>query len=254
MGRLNGRRLWLEPVLFALVLGIAAALCYARLSDPRRIASSGDSYYYMRQAQMFAGATEGQATVEASWLMCLDRNRSARRLGQEPACEYYDQSEIPARYVEIFTTRPGYPLLASLFIPRYGTWNGMVMATVLLAMLAALLSYLAVRVATGSRFAGLVASALLLLFPCGFWMTRMLAEGAAAVGYLGVLLGATLIWRARPFSGVTIATLALGWLFTARSANGLAVTLALLSAVVLMLITRFPHWKRALGSRALSRQ
>lgn len=246
MSRLNGRRLWTDSAVIVLVLGIAAALCYARLSDPRRISSSGDSYWYMRQAQMFTGVTPAEASAVASRLVCDDINRSRRASNKVPDCVTYDQSKVAERYIKIFTTRPGYPWFASLLIPRYGVWNGMLAATVLLAMLAALLSYFTVRLAVGSRFAGVVASALLMLFPCGFWMTRMLAEGATAVGYLGVLLGATLVWRARAVSGIAISVLALGWLFTARSANGMALTLALLTAAVAMLITRYPHPARAL--------
>jgi hypothetical protein len=247
------RRRWIvESSWVLLILAIAAALCFARLEDPRRIASSGDSYWFMRQAQIFAGVSPAEASAEASQQLCRDKNRAARDQGRPPDCVTYDQSGISDRYVQIFSTRPGYPLVASVFVRAFGAWRGMMVATVGLAMLAAVLAYLAVWLATGRRFAGFVASVLLLLLPCGFWLTRMLAEGATAVGYFGVLIGVTLIWKRRTYSGLAIATTALFWLFTARSANGLALVLTLLAASILMLLTGFPYRRGALITGGLA--
>jgi len=247
------RHRWIvESSWILFVLAIAAALCFARLEDPRRISISGDSYWYMRQAQMFAGVSEVEASAEASRQLCRDVNRSARDRDQKPPCVVYDQSGIADRYVQIFSTRPGYPLVASVFVREFGAWRGMMIATVGLAMLAAALAYLAVWLATGRRFAGFVASILLLLLPCGFWLTRMLAEGAAAVGYFGVLIGVMLIWKRRTYSGLAIATAAFVWLFSARSANGLALVLTLLAASVLMLLTRFPYRRGAVITGAFA--
>ena len=206
----------------------------------------------MRQAQIFAGSTPAEASAEASRLVCRDANRSARARGEKPPCVVYDQSRVADRYIRIFTSRPAYPLIASVFVPAFGVWRGMMVATLGLAVLAALLAYLAVWLATGRRFAGLAASVLLLLLPSGYWVTRVLAEGATAVGYFGVLLGVTLIWKRRTYSGLALATAAFLWLFAARSANGLALALTLLAAGILMLLTRFPYRRGALLTGGLA--
>ncbi|MFF0466558.1 hypothetical protein ACFYPX_03820 [Micromonospora zamorensis] len=234
-----------------LVVAISAGLFLVRYEDPHRIASSGDSYWYMRQAQMFTGVDERTASARTSKLVCQDINRSAVDQGQRPTCRSYPQRGVSERYIAIFDSRPGYPLLAAPFVKALGPWRGMMVTTMLLAVAAGLLMYLAVWMALGGRLAGLIATVLLFLLPTGFWMTRMLAEGAVLVGCLGTLIGVMVLMRGRTAAGLLIAVPALGWTLSAKSANGVALALVLLVAGLIALVTRGANRRGALVTAAL---
>ncbi|MFC4020453.1 hypothetical protein ACFOW4_21280 [Micromonospora sp. GCM10011542] len=234
-----------------LVVAISAGLFLVRYEDPRRIAVSGDSYWYMRQAQMFAGVDEPTASARASRQVCRDLNRSAVDRGLRPGCRSYPQKGISKRYIAIFDSRPGYPLLAAPFVKALGAWRGMVAATMLLAVTTGLLMYLAAWMALRRRLVGILATVLLFLLPTGFWITRMLAEGAMLAGCLGTLIGAMVITRGRTLTGLLIAVPALAWTLAAKSANGVALALVLLVAGLVALLTRGANRRGALVTAAL---
>jgi hypothetical protein len=141
--------------------------------------------------------------------------------------------------VEIFTSRPGYALTAAPFVALSGAWTGMAIATFLLAMIAAVLFYLAVWLALGHRAGGVIAVVVLFLTPAGHWMTRFLTEGSVVLGYAAALLGVTLAWRGR-LRGIPILAAALLWLAVVRSANGAALELTLVATSLIAL----PGWFR----------
>ncbi|MEE6311761.1 hypothetical protein V1634_33535 [Plantactinospora veratri] len=233
------------------MIAIAGALCMARYEDPRRIASSGDSYWYMRQAQIFAGTDPATASARSSFQVCRDINRSAKDQNMRPVCRNgYPQQGISPRYTAIFDSRPGYPLFATPFVKIFGVWQGMAIATLIIAVGVGLLSYLAVWLAFGIRLVGVAAAALVYLLPTGYWITRMLADGAMLAGCLAVLIGAMLLWRNR-FSGLPIALAGFGWTFVTKSANGVAMALVLLAASGCALLTRFPNRRGALFTGGL---
>ncbi|MFY1693659.1 hypothetical protein [Plantactinospora sp. WMMB782] len=245
------RRGTVELAWVLLVIAIAGALCMARYEDPRRIASSGDSYWYMRQAQVFAGTDLATASARSSFQVCRDINRSAKERGMAQACrDGYPQQGISPRYIAIFDSRPGYPLFAAPFVKVLGVWQGMVVATLIIAVGVGLLTYLAVWLAFGMRLVGLIATALVYALPTGFWITRMLADGAMLAGCLAVLIGAMLLWRNR-YSGLPIALAGFAWTFATKSANGVAMALVLVTASVLALLTRFPNRRGALFAGGL---
>ena len=234
--RFGWRRLVVEAVWVLLVVVLAALVFSVRYQDPRRVAT-GDSFWYMRQALIFSGQSVDDATRESARLVCQDINRSAVDRDMQPTCKTYISTGFSPRYVAIFDSRPGYPLFAAPFVAVLGAWTGMMAATLLLALAAAALAYLAVWMATGLRLAGAVGSVLLFVLPSGFWMYRMLAESAVVAGCFAVLIATMLIWRGRPI-GLALVVPALAWLFTVRSASGMAVTLVMLIAAVLTLIRR----------------
>jgi hypothetical protein len=244
----SGRIRWLvEAVWLLVVVAIAGGLFLARSEDPRRLVT-GDTYWYMLDAQKYAGVSAGVAAKRAGKQICRDTNRSARERDLIPLCDHYDASWVPQKYRDIFETRPGYPLVAAPFVRVFGLWPGMVAATMLLALITAALAYLAVWLATGRRTAGVIASVLFFLLPSGYWMTRLLAEAGVAAGYFAVLIGAMLGWRGR-WSGLIVVLAALGWLFAFRSASGMAAAVALTGATLLALVTRFAN-RRALAATA----
>ncbi|MCW2142759.1 hypothetical protein [Actinoplanes cyaneus] len=231
-----GRRWLIEGACIVLVAVIAALLFLVRYQDPAR-AASGDSFWYMRQALIFTGVDAETARVRVEHIMCQDINRSLADKHQKPTCKSYDTTKITQRYRAIFDSRPGYPLFGAPFVAVLGPWTGMMAATLVLAMVAGVLAYLAVWMASGLRLAGILASAALFVLPTGFWMSRMLVESGMVAGFLAVLIGAMLIQRGRR-SGIALISVALIWLFAARSASGLAMSLVLLGAGALSLVHR----------------
>ena len=225
------RRGLTETAWLLLVVVIGTLLFLARYEDPRRIAA-GDSFWYMRQTLIFTGVDPETARLEAAQQMCRDTNRSMRASKATPRCERYTSTGFAPRYVAIFDSRPGYPLFAAPFVATLGLWTGMMAATLVLALIAAVLAYLAVWLASGRRLAGVFAAAILFVLPSGFAMTRMLTESGVLAGYLAVVLGATLLLRGRRL-GLPIVLVALTWLFLVRSASGMAMALTLLAAGVL---------------------
>jgi hypothetical protein len=228
------RRALVESAWLLLVLACASGLFLARYHETTPIMASSDSYWYMRQAQEFAGADEPTATAEAAKQFCRDTNRVLVAERKLPTCTSWDTSETSPRYVEIFTSRPGYALTAAPFVAAFGAWTGMAIATFLLAMIAAVLFYLAVWLAMGHRAGGVIAVVVLFLTPAGHWMTRFLAEGSVVLGYAAALLGVTLAWRGR-LRGIPILAAALLWLAVARSANGAALALTLVGTSLVAL-------------------
>jgi hypothetical protein len=190
----------------------------------------------MRQSLMITGKSEPEAARISADLFCADVNRSARDRHGTPSCVSYDVSWVPQRYVQIFTSRPGYPLFATPFVATLGAWHGMLTATVVLCLIAIVLAFLAVYLATGYRLAGFVAGVALIGLPSGFWMTRMLTEGGVMAGYLAVILGALLTWRGRYRLGPAVIALALVWLFAVKSASGLVAAAVVVGAGLIGLI------------------
>jgi hypothetical protein len=150
--------------------------------------------------------------------------------------------------VAIFDSRPGFPLVAAPFVMVFGAWRGAAVATALTAVLGGVLAYSAVRLASGRPLAGVFAAALLFVLPSGFWLTRLLADGMVMTGYLGVLLGITLMWVNRPWSGLSFLAAALLWTFGAKPANGTVLAAALAGiGVVGLLIPRFRRQSAAVA-------
>jgi hypothetical protein len=238
----RARRGLIETAWLLLIMVIATLLFFARYEDPRRIAG-GDSFWYMRQALIFTGVDPETARLQAAQQVCRDANRSFRASKVTSRCKVYTSTGFSPRYVAIFDSRPGYPMFAAPFVATLGAWTGMMAATLVLALIAAALAYLAVWLASGLRLAGVFAAAILFILPSGFAMTRMMTEGGVLAGYLAVVLGATLLVRGRRL-GLPIVIVALTWLFLVRSASGMAMALTLLAAGV---VTSFGRGRRRPG-------
>ncbi len=224
----------------AAVLLLTAGMFWLRWSGSARQAPP-DTFWYTRQAVLFSGGTAAQATAAGSAVVCRARNREAVAAGRPPACHHYPSTypRMPdPRYVQIFTTRPGFPLIAAPLIGAFGAWTGMALATLAAALLLALLAYAAVRELGGSAAGGLVAVGLLFLLPTGYWITRMLPEGALLAGYLATGLGVLRLCRGKPRSGLTLAATGLAWTFLAKPANGFMLAVVLLAAPALAIAWR----------------
>src|SRR3712207_3653040 len=101
-----------------LLLVCSGLLLMARADGPERV-TTGDSYWYMRQAQIFAGLDPATAAGRAATEMCGDINRASLAAGGQPPCRAYEVLTEP-RCVAIFASRPGFPLLAAPFVAAFG--------------------------------------------------------------------------------------------------------------------------------------
>ncbi|GAB4049847.1 hypothetical protein [Catellatospora paridis] len=190
-----------------------------------------DTYWYARQAAMIGGTPEADAERFAAELVCRQRMPSPTR-GQDclPGTRQW-ASGLPPRYQRIFTTRPGYSLVAAPFVQAFGE-RGLIAATALLAVLAGVLAALAVRLLGGGPISSLFATLLLFLLPTGFWLSRLLGEAGATAFALAALCaaipllrpGSTAATRRLTAIGMLIALLATA---TTKPATGLLLSLAL---------------------------
>jgi hypothetical protein len=208
------------------VVVVSAGLVLWRWSAPGPLVEA-DTWWYARGALIYSGSTQADAEKQASVLICVGRHSAAA--ASNPACSSYHPISSP-RYARIFTTRPLYPLLAA---PLVGPLGGIAAAlkaiTMACCVAAGAFVYAGVRRSGGGRMAGFVALVALFVLPSGFWMTRLDAEAPMLVGLLGVTWG-LLSWRNGRPSGLAWATAGLAWTFGAKSANGVAVAVALLVA------------------------
>ena len=214
-----------EAVALAVVL-VVGALAFAVHFDrsPRR--ASGDTYYYLSQALEFAGVPSEQAHRQAGEVVCVEIHRVHLRDSTFPDCTHYVVNP-PQRYVEIFTSRPGWPLLLAPFVGALGPWRGAVVATFLIALLAAALVHAALRQVTGPLAAASGAVAFSLL-GTGVWAAWLLPEGAVFASTALARLGAA-VWLGGGRAGPAVVAVALVMLYACKPANGAAVSAALLA-------------------------
>jgi hypothetical protein len=213
-------------VALAVVL-VVAGLAFAAHFDgsPRR--ASGDSYYYLSRALEFSGVPAGRAREQAGEVVCGELHRLHVQRPANADCTVY-VVQPPARYLAIFTSRPGWPLLVAPFVGLLGPWAGAVAATAFFALLAAALVHAALRQVTGpaASAAGAVTFSLL---GTGTWAAWILPEGAVYAGVALALLGASRVLRGTP-PGCAVVAVALVLTYACKPANGAATSAALLAA------------------------
>ena len=215
-----------DAVAIVVVL-LVAALAFAAHFDASRRRAAGDTYYYLSQALEFAGVPQAQAQEQAGEVVCSELHRMHLRSPRQPDCTTY-RVDPPERYVAIFTSRPGWPLLIAPFVGLLGPWTGAVTATFVFALLAAALVYVALRQVVGT-VAAAGGAATFSVLGTGTWAAWILPEGAAYVGTALVLLGATGILRGSRI-GLPVVAAALVLTYACKPANGATTSAALLLA------------------------
>ncbi|MET9380479.1 hypothetical protein ABZY09_05165 [Streptomyces sp. NPDC002928] len=177
-----------------------------------------DSYRYARAAEQYLGASRQEAHRTALTAYCASRaDRTAHderlqptvrqteraiKAAAERECldRWADAKDITTadpRYQAIFSTRPGYPLLAAPFVGAFGVLHGMRLLGLLTAAAGSLLVFGLLRGAGLSRRAGVVGQVTFLATPLGWWSAQALGEGLFTVCTLGVLWGGFLLIRRR---------------------------------------------------------
>lgn len=105
-------------------------------------------------------------------------------------------AKAPVRFQRIFTSRPGYPLLAVPFVRVMGT-TGFAAATAALGV-ACGIAVVLLALAIGLRpVQALMAETLFYLLPTGLWGSRLLAEAPMMLCLLVALIGTVLLLRGR---------------------------------------------------------
>lgn len=226
---------------------IAALFTVIQAVDYRQDVPSNDTYQYARQTLRILGDSQQQAVHEAVVMYCQDSgnaavtadtlNSAASSTGSAYASAYdaclqtYRNGLTPSspRYIAIFTSRPGYPLLAAPIVAVLGLRFGLWAAAMLCTLLASFLVIILLRATGCGTRAALAGQALYLAAPTGYWGSRMLTDGPALATTLLALLGAWWLYRERYRLGTTVlsAGLVTGFLVRYSSEQLVALVLAI---------------------------
>lgn len=181
-----------------------------------------DSYRYAKQAEIVLGTSPAQAHTDALDAFCRTRAamrtydggrwmRNDRTSAQIDAAAatcvagYAGRGDLTTtdpRYQQIFTTRPGYPLLAAPFVAAFGIADGMRVLGFVIACAGGLLTYTALRLWGVRATAAAAGQAAYLVSPLGWWALQALGEGLVSVCILGAVAGIAAIRRGRPRGGL----------------------------------------------------
>lgn len=188
-----------------------------------------DSYRYAKQVEMYLGDTAGQAHIDALNAFCDTKSGQRTRIGRwvpliesesahakrAAACvaSYAGRSDITTsdpRYQSIFTTRPGYPLLATPFVAIWGIADGLRILGYVVACGGGLLTYAVLRAWQIRASAAAVGQAAYLVSPMGWWALQGLGEGLVSAAILGAVVGIAALRRGRSRAGLM--TIAASWI------------------------------------------
>jgi len=203
---------------------IAALFTAIQAVDYRQDVPSNDTYQYARQTLRILGDGQTEAVHGAVVMFCQDSGQSAARSatldngggttggayasGYDRCLHTYRNGLTPSspRYLAIFTSRPGYPLLAAPFAAALGLRLGLWLAAMLCTLLASFLVIALLRAAGCTVPVALGGQALYLAAPTGYWGSRMLTDGPSLATTMLTLLGAWYLVRRRMRSGAVLLT------------------------------------------------
>lgn len=247
---------YLPRRVLACVLLIAAVFAAMQALDYHKDVPSNDTYQYAKQTLRIIGHSPAQAIHEATVMFCEDGgpttstatdesgSGSTKPLTADQCLRAYRDGLTPdtPQYLAIFTSRPGYPLLAAPFAAAFGLRFGLWAAALLCTLLAGLIVLALLRAAGCGWRAAALGQALYLAAPTGYWGSRMLTDGPSLATVLLMLLGAVWMVRGRIRDGALVFTAGTLTGFLVRySSEQLAALLIALAAVVC--------WWRVSGAR-----
>ncbi|MVZ99141.1 hypothetical protein F8568_001810 [Actinomadura sp. LD22] len=225
-------------LLLAVAVMLGSGLWLLRWSGSAATATP-DTFWYARDALRYAGWSAPAADRTAAEITCSALMRGdPRPAGGYGNCVRYRTAlpgTAPVRFQRIFTSRPGYPLLAVPFVRAMGP-TGFAVATAALGVACGVAAVL-LALAIGLRpVQALLAETLFYLLPTGFWGSRLLAEAPMMLCVLAALAGAVLVLRGRAvIAGSALLACALALLCVVKPANGVALAAALAAGAVLLL-------------------
>jgi hypothetical protein len=234
---------------------IAALFTVIQAVDYRQDVPSNDTYQYARQTLRVLGDSQAQAVHGAVVMFCQDTGQSAARSatldygggttasaytsGYERCLETYRNGLTPSspRYIAIFTSRPGYPLLTAPFAAAFGLRFGLWITAVLSTLLASFLVIALLRSAGCTVPVSLGGQVLYLAAPTGYWGSRMLTDGPSLATTMLTLLGAWWLVQRRVRRGAVALAAGYSTGFVVRYSS--EETLALLLAVGALICLRW---------------
>ncbi|MFJ9623539.1 hypothetical protein [Streptomyces sp. NPDC101181] len=137
------------------------------------------------------------------------------------------------RFMAIFESRPGYPLLLIPFVTLFGTVWGLWLAGLVVALAGSVCVLLALRSAGASWRAGLAGQALYLALPTGTVAMHPLSDGLALALGTAVVLGCVLLLRGRERRGAALVVGGLALMFPVRYSQALLLAAALTAGFAL---------------------
>lgn len=236
-----------EDLLAVLAVTVFAALTFAVVWSGTTKRVGGDSYWYLRNTERYLGVSTAVADQRAATVVCDELNRSSRLSDRPATCRTYPAITDP-RYVAIFDSRPGYPVMSAPLVEVLGLHRGMAASTALLFVEVSVLTFVALRLSGLSPPAAVLGGAAMAVLPPALWDARLLAEGASLVTVLITVIGALLVLRRRRVAGSALVGVGMIAGYATKPATAAAVGLALTAAGVLLLVIgrRGPSWRSAL--------
>jgi hypothetical protein len=243
---------------------IAAVFTVIQAIDYRQDVPSNDTYQYARQTLRVLGDSPAQAVRGAVVMFCQDSGQSAARSatldygagttqsayssGYDRCLKTYRNGLTPSspRYIAIFTSRPGYPVLTAPFAAAFGLRFGLWITAMLCTLLASCLVIVLLRAVGCTVPVALGGQALYLAAPTGYWGSRMLTDGPSLATTLLVLLGAWYLvqQRYRLGSSVLVTGFVTGFLIRYSSEQLVALFIALAALICL-------KWVRTARNRGM---
>jgi hypothetical protein len=204
-----------------LVIVACAALVGWRWTSPGTVAQA-DTWWYARGALVLTGVPSAEAERRATAFLCTERASAT------PASGCAERAVSNPRYARIFTTRPGYPLLAATLVAPLGLGNALRAVTATAAVGTGLFLFFAVRRSGSGIVGGAAAIAGFFLLPSGFWATRLLTDGVAMLG-LACAIWSMLTWLDGRRRGLVALVVSLALIYVVKSPDGVALSLAMLA-------------------------
>jgi hypothetical protein len=249
---------------------VAALFTLIQAVDYRQNVPSNDTYQYAKQTLRILGHSQEQAVHDAVVMYCQDSGNAASTAATlnyaggsssgsssyssayEACLHTYRNGLTPSspRYLAIFTSRPGYPLLAAPFAAVFGLRFGLWFAAMLCTLVASFLVIMLLRAAGASRMVALGGQVLFLAAPTGYWGSRMLTDGPSLATTLLMLLGAIWMIKGRERAGLWALGAGLVTGFLVRySSEQIA---ALLLAVAALICLRWVPSSRGRGMKLVA--
>ena len=234
---------------------VAALFTLIQAVDYRQNVPSNDTYQYAKVTLRILGDSQEQAVHDAVVMYCQDSGNAAATAatlnsaagstgsGTDYTSAYqaclhtYRDGLTPSspRYIAIFTSRPGYPLLSAPFAALFGLRFGMWIAAMLCTLAASFMVIALLRLAGCSDLLSLGGQVLFLAAPTGYWGSRMLTDGPSLATSLLALLGAVLLAKGRIRVGLWVLVAGFATGFVVRYSSEQLVALALAVAALICL-------------------
>lgn len=253
-------------------LGLLVVAVYAvlQLAAGSQWSLYPDSYRYARAAEQFTGVSRAQAHRDALAAFCDSRANAARadarlspvagaslppvtmtaRQCRKRWANAADITTADPRYQAIFSSRPGYPLLAAPFIKVFGVIRGMRLLGLLTAAGGSLMVIGLLRSAGLPPLASVCGQLVFLATPLARWSLQALGEGLVTLCALGTIWGAVLLVRRRPVAGTPLLVASLAVCAVTRYSSALvlaALTAAAAVAVWCAMRERRHRWTAVLA-------